>query len=209
MGLPGRMNAQRSPGHRTKADFPGQRIRAAPQGRRYQTGIEFQPNVKGGIFMKKFTVAIVLALVLAFSSSVAYAASPVQSSNPATVSVTRGTPHSNAESRAVTGDVIFEQTFQVNAHTTTVRVGFVTLQFPKGSLPQDATSIELTARVFTSNGMAVLEVLPDTEGFQVPVRITASAYQGWLFDENLETNVRVKFRPTTFTVNHFSRYCWQ
>lgn len=159
--------------------------------------------------MKKFTVAIALALALVFSSSVAYAASPVQSSNPASVSVTRGTSLSTAESRMVAGDVLYEKTFQVNARTTTVRVGFVTMQFPKGSLPQDGSSIELTARVFTSKGMAVLEVLPDTDGFKVPVRITAGAYQGWLYDEDLETNVRVKFRPTTFYVDHFSRYCWQ
>lgn len=159
--------------------------------------------------MRKFTAAIALALVLVFSSSVAHAASPVPSSHPATVSVTRGTFQSNAESRVPTGDVLYEQTFKVNARTTTVRVGFVTMQFPKDSLPQDGSSIELTARVFTSEGMAVLEVLPDTDGFKVPVRITAGAYQGWLYDENLETNIRVKFRPTTFYVTHFSRYCWQ
>ena len=192
-----------------KRTFPGNACMRTPQGKRYRTGIEFQPNVKGGIFMKKFTVAIALALALVFSSSVAYAASPVQSSNPASVSVTRGTSLSTAESRMVAGDVLYEKTFQVNARTTTVRVGFVTMQFPKGSLPQDGSSIELTARVFTSKGMAVLEVLPDTDGFKVPVRITAGAYQGWLYDEDLETNVRVKFRPTTFYVDHFSRYCWQ
>ncbi len=166
-------------------------------------------DVKGGIFMRKFTTAIALALALVLSSSVAYAASPVQSSKSTTVSVSQSVFRANTESRVPSENVLYEETFKVNSRTSIIRVGFVTLQFPSGSLPQDASSIELTARVFTSNGMAVLEVLPDTNGFQIPVRITAGAYQGWLYDENHETNIRVKFRPTTFYVNHFSRYCWQ
>ena len=159
--------------------------------------------------MRKLTAAIALALVLVLSSSVAYAASPTPSAKPTAISTVQRSSRSAADAFVPANRVVYEKTFTVTSRNATVRVGFVTMQFPKNSLPEGVSSMVFTARVFADDGKAVLEVLPDTDGFKVPVRITAGAYRGWLYDEALNTNTWVSFRPYTLYVDHFSRYCWQ
>ena len=158
--------------------------------------------------MKKILSALLIAILLITSSTVAFAAptdtaASVQGKAPAAW-MTHAATKAHAPSRAV----LFEKKFTLTAKGGIVNVGFVSLQFPKNSLPTTMLPRELTIQVFASGNNGVVAVSPDTDGFRSPVRISVHAYKGWLFDEQSGFNKLVQYAPTSFYVDHFSRYCW-
>jgi len=156
--------------------------------------------------MKKILSALLIAILLISSTTVAFAA-PADAAVSARAS-TAWTTHAAHRTQAPASAVIYEKTFTLTQKGGIVKAGFVTLQFPRNSLPADQLPRQLTVQVFASGNTGVVSVTPDTEGFRTPVRITVSAYRGWLYDELLGANRFVRYAPTTFYVDHFSRYCW-
>ncbi len=156
--------------------------------------------------MKKILSALLIAILLISSTTVAFAA-PTDGFSSAKAPAA-WMAHTGHKAEAPVNAIIYEKTFTLTQKGGVVKAGFVTLQFPKNSLPADQLPRELTVQVFASGNTGVVSVTPDTEGFRSPVRITVSAYRGWLYDELLGANRFVRYAPTSFLVDHFSRYCW-
>jgi len=165
----------------------------------------FRTNVKGGFFMKKLVSALLLSLMIAASSLSAFAASPAAGTEK-TADIRA---HASFARILPATAVVYEKTFTVTARGGDVKVGFVTISFPRNFLPASELPRTFKAKVFASNGHGVIEFLPDTTGFLAPVTIKVHAYKGLLYDEVTTRNTWVSYRPESFKVTHFSRYCWQ
>ena len=158
--------------------------------------------------MKKILSALLIAILLVMSTTIAFAAPTDTAASAPGKASTAWTAHTGSKAHAPSGAVLFEKKITLTKKGGSVNVGFVTLQFPKNCLPGDMLPRELTIQVFASGDTGVVSVSPDTEGFLSPVRISVHAYKGWLFDELSGFNKLVQYAPTSFYVDHFSRYCW-
>ncbi len=155
--------------------------------------------------MKKIISVLLLSLILVVSSVSAFAAAP-DAAAPLQSSYSIGSTLSNH----LPGDAaVFEKTFTITKKGGTVDVGFVSVTFPKNCLPASELPRTFTAKVFASGRHGVIEFSPDTTGFLKPVRIDVHAFKGVLYDEQARKNIMVKYHQESFTVTHFSRYCWQ
>jgi len=155
--------------------------------------------------MKKIVSVLLLSLILVVSSVSAFAVTP-DAAAPLQSSYSMG----STLSHNLPGDAaVYERSFTITPKGGTIQVGFVSITFPKNFMPASELPRTFTAKVFASGGHGVIEFSPDTSGFLKPVRIDVQAYRGVLFDEQAQKNIVVKYHQQSFTVMHFSRYCWQ
>jgi hypothetical protein len=169
------------------------------------TGVFQNATRKVEFFMKRIVSVLLLSLILVVSSVTAFAATPDMAA-----------PLQNAYSIGSTLSIhlpadaaVYEKTFTVTPKGGTVDIGFVSVTFPKNFLPASELPRTFTAKVFASGGHGVIEFYPDTTGFLKPVRIDVHSFKGMLYDEQVQRSVMVKYHQESFTVRHFSRYCWQ
>ena len=90
------------------------------------------------------------------------------------------------------------------------QIGFVNIEFKKEFLDSGQLSATFDVKVSAENGVAGIEISPDTPEFFKKVHLRVSSYQGLLYDET-ETackNILVDIKKQQIIIGHFSRYAF-
>jgi len=139
---------------------------------------------------KRFYV-VLIALLVAFSSINIVTAQGRDNLNP--ISSTQE-------------QVIFSDTITVSAQGGDYQIGFVTIDFPKNFLDKDQLPATFYVKIFAINGIAGIEITPDTPHFKKNVRIIVDKYNGYLYDISKDENIIVKVKKQVIIAKHFSWY---
>lgn len=149
--------------------------------------------------MYKKLFAILLALMLVFAST------PVLAADMSPACQSQGPGQSTVAARPVT----FQDTITVTKDGGKYDIGFVTLTFPKNFIDSDRLPITFNVIVNAENGIAGIELSPDTKDFNKKVAIKVDAYNGLLYDDVKGKNVKVDVKNQVIFAEHFSRYSFR
>ena len=104
--------------------------------------------------------------------------------------------------------VTFEETIVVTEDGGTFDVGFTKIKFPKDCLDDENLPLVVDVEIYAEDGIVYIEFSPDVDEFNSTVKITASKYEGFIYDRAAGENIYVKIPKQKLWVTHFSRYCF-
>ena len=104
--------------------------------------------------------------------------------------------------------VVYKDTITVTEDGGRFQIGFVNIEFKKEFLDSGQLPATFDVKVSAENGVAGIEISPDTPEFFKKVHLRVSSYQGLLYDETACKNILVDIKKQQIIIGHFSRYAF-
>ena len=104
--------------------------------------------------------------------------------------------------------VTFEETIVITEDGGTFDVGFTKIKFPKDCLDDEILPLVVDIEIYAEDGIVYIEFTPDVDEFNAIIKITASKFEGYIYDRATGENIYVKIPKQKLWVTHFSRYCF-